>query len=103
MPYIFKESFIIRSNETDTKGSLRPDALTGLLQETAGNHAKKIVKSGYCMELIIKFKSEAKYGDGILSFMANQGESICIHKLFSEEDLTCNTEVCTIWATAIKS
>ena len=42
MTYSYRESFKIRMNEADTKGFLRPDALTGLLQETAGNHAKKL-------------------------------------------------------------
>lgn len=42
MTHSYRESFKIRTNEIDTKGFLRPDALTGLLQETAGNHAKKL-------------------------------------------------------------
>ena len=55
------------------------------------------------MELIIKFKSEAKYGNGILSLMAIQDENICIHKLFSEEDSSCNAEANTIWTTTKES
>lgn len=249
MPYIFKESFKIRSHETDVKGSLRPDALTGLLQEAAGNHAKKlefdimdlqennytwilhklhfkmkkypmwrdtitiktwpssgnrlyayrdfqildqqnkllgaavshwiifdlrkkrpvrisnkilemgadtdghvlpvdssimtspgnnlikgkrfevhysdldlnnhlnntvyvrwildslpvkIVETCYCKELVVKFKSEAKYGKGILSFTENQEENIYIHKLLSEKGSSCHAEANTIWTAAAR-
>ncbi|MGF1672024.1 MAG: acyl-[acyl-carrier-protein] thioesterase [Balneolaceae bacterium] len=42
MKHIYKETYRIRSNEIDINGNARLDAIANLLQEAAGNHAKKL-------------------------------------------------------------
>ncbi len=42
MKELYDESFIIRASESGANGVSRPDAIAGLLQEVAGNHADQL-------------------------------------------------------------